>query len=126
MAYPICILFGVYPEDEEDEFINTQALSDEAKALFAAKIEKQCSNGFYASSFHIKNIWITFHEGIRVTGTVDIDPNVDDDCGGNLESWVKVVDAKSIWQWPYGPNNDYHVDSNGKKYKLRSIRSINV
>lgn len=125
IQYPVCILFGVYPEDEEDEErVNANALSDNAKALLSEKIEKECARGFYASSFHIKNIWITFQsdEGIRVTGTVDIDPTVEDDCGGTLESWVEVVNDKSVWQWCYGPGEDYHVESNGKKYKLRSIR----
>ena len=122
--YDVCILFGVYPEDEEDEEqVNANSLSDSAKALFSEKIKKECAKGFYASSFLIKNIAITFQDdrGIRLTGTVDIDPKVADDCGGTLESWVEVVNDKSVWQWSYGPNNEYHVESNGKKYKLRSV-----
>ncbi len=124
MAYPICFLFGVYPEDEEDEeLVNANALSDNAKALLKKTIEKECVNGFYASCFHVKNISITFQHdyNIRVEGTVDIDPKVKDECGGTLKHWVEVVDDKSVWQWRYGPNNDYHVESNGKKYKLRSV-----
>ena len=125
MAYPICFLFGVYPEDEEDEErVNAKVLSDNAKALLSEKIEKECAKGFYASAFHIKNISITFQcdAGIKVTGTVDIDPKSEDDCGGTLQSWVEVVDEKSIWQWRYGVNDEYHVESNGKKYKLRSVK----
>jgi hypothetical protein len=128
MAYPICILFGVYPaddeEDEEDEErVNANSLSESAKALFSEKIKDECERGFYASSFLIKNIAITFKSdnGIRVTGTVDIDPKIEDDCGGTLESWVEVVNDKSVWQWSYGPNNEYYVESNGKKYGLRSM-----
>lgn len=123
MAYPICILFGVR-EDEDEERVNANALSDNAKSLLSEKIEKECARGFYASSFFIKNIAITFQsdEGIRVTGTVDIDPKIEDDCGGTLQSWVEVVNDKSVWQWSYGPNNEYYVESNGKKYGLRSIR----
>ena len=121
IQYDVCILFGVYPEEDEER-VNANALSDNAKALFSEKIEKECSKGFYASCFHIKNIAITFQEGIKVTGTVDIDPKVEDDCGGTLESWVEVVNDKSVWQWRYGPNDEYHVESNGKKYKLLSVR----
>jgi hypothetical protein len=130
--YDVCIFFGVYPEDEDEEDeddhedeeqVNANALSDSAKALFSEKIEKECARGFYASSFLIKNIAITFQldNRIKVTGTVDIDPTVEDDCGGTLQSWVEVVNDKSIWQWSYGPNNEYHVESNGKKYKLLSM-----
>ena len=122
IQYDVCILFGVYPEEDEER-VNANALSDNAKALFSEKIEKECGQGFYASCFHIKNISITFQSdsGIKLTGTVDIDPTVEDDCGGTLQSWVEVIDEKSIWQWRYGPNNEYHVESNGKNYKLRSV-----
>jgi len=122
--YDVCIFFGVYPEDEEDEeHVNANSLSDSAKALFSEPIEKECARGFYVSSFLIKNIAITFQSDhhIKVTGTVDIDPTVEDEFGETLKGWLEVIDDKSIWQWRYGPNNEYHVESNGKKYKLRSV-----
>jgi hypothetical protein len=92
--------------------------------LLSKTIKEQCSDGF-SGGFYVKNMSITFqsNEIIRVTGTVDMDPNAEGEFGGNLESWVEVNDMKSIWQLTYGPKNNrrYYVESNGKKYKLGSV-----
>ena len=122
--YPVCFLFGVhFADDEEPGRVNVNALSKKAKALLLKPIIKDCKTGFGVSHFYVKNISVTFQddENIRVEGTVDIDPE-SESYGETLKGWVEIVDMKSIDQTTYGPNNEYHVESNGKRYALRSVK----
>ncbi len=124
--YPVCFLFGVhFVDDEESGRVNVNALSKKAKALLSEPIIKECSNGFGVSDFYVKNISITFQDdaNIRVEGSVDIDPK-SESFGATLKEWVEVVDEKSIYQTMYGgpTQSKYYVESNGKKYALRSVK----
>jgi hypothetical protein len=123
--YPVCFLFGVhFADDEEPGRVNVNALSKKAKALLSEPIIKECKTGFGVSHFYVKNISITFQNdaNIRVEGTVDIDPK-SESFGANLEDWVYAVNEKSMYQTMYGPNqSEYYVESNGKKYAIRSVK----
>jgi hypothetical protein len=125
---PISLQFSVdlsEDENDENENVDINSFTNEAKNLFIDTIKNQFTEQLYeVSSVKITNIKITVKNNLFIlNGEIPV-KLTDIVRGVSLKKWIEAINEKSIWQMRYGPTNEYEVDSNGKKYKLVSVHTV--